>query len=354
MSDEVPQEQETQAPEENPVEPADFSPGHERGKKKKIPWKPAAGFAAAAILFFAVGFLVRGPSQTTGMAIQGVADKNTVANDILGIITESIKLQGGTGNASLVSVTEESGLYKITLSIDGTDTPFYATEDGKLFMNSYGQISDIKAQLSASASQQQPATVPKTDKPKIELFVMSFCPYGNQAENTMQSVYNLLKDSTDFNVHYIVNVNGNVTNSLHGQPEVDEDQREACILKEYGLDKWWTFTVYVNNNCGGSGSCWENASKAAGIDADKINDCVSKSGLDLMKAEAAATDSAGASGSPTLIINGVKSSAVYQYGNSEAYKEAICSAFNTPPAGCSQNLGASSVSASSSGSCGST
>lgn len=179
---------------------------------------------------------------------------------------------------------------------------------------------------------------------------MSFCPYGNRAENTMQPVYDLLKDSTDFNVHYIVNVNGNVTSSLHGQLEVNEDQREVCVLKEYGLDKWWTFTVYINNNCGSSGSCWENASKAAGIGADKINDCVNNSGLDLMTAEAAATDAAGASGSPTLIINGVKSNAVYQYENPEAYKEAICSAFTTPPSGCNETLSASGSTASTSGS----
>src|SRR4030042_14819 len=67
MSDEVPQAEETQAKEE----PKDFSPGHEApGKKRKIPWKPAAGFAAVAILFFAVGFFTAGSgANTTGLSI---------------------------------------------------------------------------------------------------------------------------------------------------------------------------------------------------------------------------------------------------------------------------------------------
>jgi hypothetical protein len=54
-----------------------------------------------------------------------------------------------------------------------------------------------------------------------------------------------------------------------------------------------------------------------------------------------------------MIINGVKTNSVYQYGNSDAYKEIICSAFNKAPIECSQQLAASSTTgnAAASGSC---
>jgi hypothetical protein len=69
-----------------------------------------------------------------------------------------------------------------------------------------------------------------------------------------------------------------------------------------------------------------------------------------MKAEADASSAAGASGSPTMTINGQTTQAVYQYGNSEGYKKAICDAFNTAPTECSKTL-SSSTSTSQGGSC---
>jgi hypothetical protein len=167
----------------------------------------------------------------------------------------------------------------------------------------------------------------------------------------MLPVYNLLKDKVDWKIYYIVSISGSTVNSLHGQPEVEEDEREACVLSEYGLDKWWNFTIYVNNKCGRDGACWEEAANQAGLDVNKIKDCVNKKGLDLMKASESATQSAGVTGSPTLIINGVRSRAVYQYGNSEAYKQAICDAFASPPRECSEVLKTSGSGASSGGQC---
>lgn len=249
--------------------------------------------------------------------------------------------------ATIDSIEDTGSLYKIKLNVADQAYDSYLTKDGQLL---FPTAIDMTEKTDTTQKKTEPENIPKTDKPKIELFIMGFCPYGNRAEDTMLPVYNLLKDKVEWNIHYIVSVSGTQINSLHGQPEVDEDEREACVLSESGIGAWWTFTTYVNNKCGSDGSCWKDAAKEAKLDSTKIETCVKSKGLSLMEAEAKATDAAGASGSPTLKINGVGSSSVYKYGDSDAYKEAICSAFNTPPQECSETL-TSSAQTSTGGSC---
>lgn len=67
----------------------------------------------------------------------------------------------------------------------------------------------------------------------------------------------------------------------------------------------------------------------------------------MMKAEESLAGQYGVSGSPTLIINGV----LYNGARTaDAYKQAICSAFNNAPAECSETLSATGASVS--GGCG--
>ncbi|MGB9637371.1 MAG: DsbA family protein [Microgenomates group bacterium] len=52
----------------------------------------------------------------------------------------------------------------------------------------------------------QPPFAPKTKsaKPEVKFFVMSFCPYGNQAEAGLEPVYQLLKDKVTWTPQYII------------------------------------------------------------------------------------------------------------------------------------------------------
>ena len=43
-------------------------------------------------------------------------------------------------------------------------------------------------------------TVPKSDKPLVELFVMAYCPYGTQAEKGLIPVIELLGDKIDASI----------------------------------------------------------------------------------------------------------------------------------------------------------
>ena len=258
--------------------------------------------------------------------------------------------------ADIEDVEKEGGIYKVTLKIGEGDQAqeitSYLTVDGKKFFPSEPMdIEEVKKQIKeAKEKEAEPENISKSDRPKVDLYVMSFCPYGNQAEDTIKPVYDLLKNKADFNFHYIVSSDGDTINSLHGEKEVVQDEREACVLKNYGKDKWIDFATYVNKNCGSDGACWEAGAKSLAISTAKINACVNSSGKTLMKENEKASTSAGASGSPTLVINGIQTKAVYQYGNSEAYKKAICSAFNTAPEECGKVLSAN-TSTTTGGSC---
>lgn len=261
------------------------------------------------------------------------------------------------GTATVKEVTEDGDLYKITVSANGQDQPVYITKDGTKLIQQAVSFEDIEKQKAEAKKQEEDLNkeIPKTDKPVVDLYVMSFCPYGNKAEDTLKSVYNLLKSKVDFNFRYIVNAEGGKITSLHGQPEVDQNEREACVLKNYGKDRWLDFVTYINKNCGTvqlAGACWEAGAKSLGINTAKISACVASEGTALMTADAAASNMADAGGSPTMIINGIKTKTVSQYGNSEAYKKTICGAFNAAPEECSKVLGTETTT-SEGGSCGS-
>lgn len=254
-------------------------------------------------------------------------------------------VQPGT-SANLVSIEELNNIYKITTSYQSNQIPVYITKDGQfLFLSAYN-TSEILQQTAPA----EPKEIPKTDKPTVQLFVMSFCPYGIQAENAMKPVVDLLGSKVTIETHYIVSISGNTVSSLHGDYEANEDMRQACIWEYYGQTTFWKYVDYLNNNCNKNNidACWKDAAKNAGVDTAEIETCFTNEGLNLMKAEEALSNDNGVSGSPTLIINGV----VYNgERTSEAYKQAICSGFATQPNECSQPLAAVTTASSSAGGC---
>lgn len=267
----------------------------------------------------------------TGKAT-GVLSSNDTAKKAIDYINNNL-VQEGT-SASLISTEDAGSMYNIIFSYQGNQYSFYMTKDGKYLTQSVWDTSKQK-------EQPKPEEIPKTDKPTVQLYVMSFCPYGIEAEKTMKPVVDLLGSKVAIEPHFIVSISGTTINSLHGEYEANEDMRQACVWKNYGQATFWKYVDYISNNCNKDNidTCWKDAAKNASVDVTKIETCVTNQGLDLMKADNQLTTSLGISGSPTLIINGVKSNIVYSYGNSEAYKEAICGAFTTPPSECSKTLG---------------
>ena len=210
-------------------------------------------------------------------------------------------------------------------------------------------------------TQTPPATnIPKAEKTNVKFFVMSYCPYGNQAETGLIPVYQLLKDKVTWEPHYVIYANYRgggsdycIANgsycSMHGIQEINQDIRELCIWKYETHDKFFDFLADVNTACnsGNVDTCWEAVAQKYGINTAKIKDCQQNEGVALAKAEFELSAEYGVQGSPSVFIN----DAEYSGGRAaEDYKTAICSGFNTPPSECSQSLGDTSATAS--GGCG--
>ncbi len=249
----------------------------------------------------------------------------------------------GQADVKMVSINESNGLYSMKIDVGGSMYNSFMTKDGKFLFPSG---IDLEQQLEKNPQ----TSISKSDKPKAELFVMSFCPYGVQAENFMKPVVDLLGSKADIKVRFIAQAGDTVDSvqSLHGSVEAKEDLRQLCIMKNYP-EKYWDYLAIFNKNCypvyrneTALDSCWKNSASSAGINATKIELCVSSDGLGFLKADEQVVNSYGVGSSPTLIINGASYNG---QRNSEGFKSAVCSAFNNPPAECSQNIGTASQNA---------
>lgn len=310
-------------------------------------WRISTIILAVILLAQLLGFL-----NLTGMV---PASSQAVGEKTMKYINENL-VQGA--NASLVS-SKQVGMYEIVTDYRGNNITVYVSNDGSnLYL--------IQTTFNMSQSMQTPPTSQTTqpaqqsEVPTVDLYVMSFCPYGVQAEQIMKPVVDLLGTKANIKVRFITNIQGNTADSiqsLHGANEAMEDLRQVCIMKYYDQKTYWNYLAEVDNNCpsyvqnaASLDTCWKAAANKTNIDVAKIANCSnSTEAINLMKADELLTSENGVSGSPTLIING----AVYSGQRaSEDFKQAICAAFKTAPSECSQVITASgSINTSASGGC---
>jgi hypothetical protein len=127
--------------------------------------------------------------------------------------------------------------------------------------------------------------------------------------------------------------------------------RQICIQKNYGKDKLFAYLDKFNTNsaigsCRGSDTCVnpliETIFTSLSIDKNKINTCMTNDAPALYNADVAKAKANGISGSPSVMINGVKANV----GRSPSLvQQAVCGAFNTAPTECSQTLSTTQASA---------
>jgi len=296
------------------------------------------GIWVATTIIFAALFLV---VLFTGFSITGNVTKNNVGNNFV----DYINSQGGTQIEYVDSSSFGSNLYQVTVLANDEEVPVFVTKDGKYFVQI---ISELTKEKQSSAQPEEASTeVTKSDKPKVELFIWSYCPYGVSAQKPFAEVASLLKNSATFDISLYY--------AGHGEYEAQQNKIQACIQKNYP-DKYWEYsTRFVDEiypNCGSSRdlTCDRDESiklmKSLGIDSAKIMSCVEKEGQTLVDQDSARAEELGVTGSPTIVVNGVK---VNVARNSEAIKSAVCSAFNNAPESCAEVL--SSTSATTSGNC---
>ncbi|MBN2854349.1 hypothetical protein JXK06_02325 [Patescibacteria group bacterium] len=249
--------------------------------------------------------------------------------------------------ASIVDVVEEYGLYKIEVDITSSVVESYLSKDGKLFFPQALNIDEIngeEAPATGAASAAVAEVTNKNDKPVVELFVMSHCPYGTQMEKGILPAIRALGDTVDFQLKFN-------NYAMHGEVELIEQINQYCIMTEQEdvyFDYLDCFLV-----AGDSASCLASAK----VDTKKMENCFAKTdgeyniisdfenkvgyqgnypSFNIFKDD---NIKYGVGGSPTLVING---QTISSSRDSASLLYTICSAFNTQPDACFASLSSAS------------
>lgn len=178
--------------------------------------------------------------------------------------------------------------------------------------------------------------VPRSvDKPaKLEFFVMSKCPYGVQVEKAVAPVLDKLGGNVDFHITYIGQKQGDQLSSMHGPGEVTGDIAQLCA-HEVAPDQYVKMIECQDADPAHVDTNWESCGKQAGIDTGAVKACMDSRGQQLLAASFDQAQQRGATGSPTIFLNGKS----YEGGRKSAdFMRAICNSFDgTKPADC-QNI----------------
>ena len=353
------EEKETKAP-----ETAIKNRAPHKGVKSKVKSKKMliVGLLALALIISALFFLQKnnigpdymniGPNHTG----EGVLSAKDSKNKIEAFINENLMPQGNSVTIKkFIEDKDYKDLYKMVIDVGNGQKPInsYLTKDGKKF---FPQVIDIEemenkkreAKEKANSDKEKAMTeMEKNDKPKVEIFVMSYCPYGTQIEKGILPVLETLGDKIDFELKFC-------SYSMHGEKELQEQLRQYCIQKEESDKLEQYLSCFLE--AGESDKCVTKA----GINSSKLASCVTTTDkeykvmkdfndkgtwlngkfpiFDVYKAD---NEKYGITGSPGLVINGKK---VQSGRDSESLLKMICSGFNKQPEECNTKLSSTPLS----------
>lgn len=244
--------------------------------------------------------------------------------------------------ATVKEIEEVYGLYKVKVDIVSDIIESFTTKDGKIFFPQAFYVDEVKNQTNNNSEQTAPVNVevPKTNKPNVELFVMSHCPYGTQIEKGILPVIKTLGDKIDFELKF-------VDYAMHGEIELQEQLAQYCIQKEQsnkfipylecfllqGNTDACLAEVEINQNQ--LDTCIEETDSEYKITENFENNIDFKGsypGFIIHKDE---NTKYGVAGSPALIINETQ---VQSARDPQSLLNIICSAFNDEPEECSTTL----------------
>jgi len=282
------------------------------------------------VLFLAgAGFKLFGGELNKNISLEEAKDK----------VTELIALNP-MNVATVKEVIEEDDLYKVIVTAGGQEFYSYISKDGEMFFPEAINLKEIKE---AQANAPKPEVINKSDKPIVELFVMSHCPYGTQIEKGILPVLETLGDKIDFELKF-------VDYAIRGKLELDEQTQQYCIQKQ-GKNKLLSYLKCFLED-GNSDSCVTQTE----INNSELQKCIDDTN-DEYKTLVNYDDKStwtkmnppspiltihqednlkyGVKGSPELIINEEK---ILAYRDSNSLLSTICSAFNNPPSECNTEL----------------
>jgi protein-disulfide isomerase len=258
-----------------------------------------------------VGFLLI--ISITGSSVS--VSEEVVKSNALDFLNSKVE-----GAVVIDSISNMGSYYELMITYDGNQIPVQVTLDGNYLLTGLVPIGEGVAAPSQPGSPSQPSqpqNVPKSDKPVVELFVMTHCPYGTQAEKGYIPTIVALGDKIDASVKF-------VHYFLH-DPEYTETPVQICIREEQSEK----FNTYLKEFLAAGDS--SAALVKAGVDETALNDCIENRYDEYYVADSALSEGYGVRGSPTLVINGV----IAQSGrDSNSYLSTICNAFNNAPSEC--------------------
>jgi hypothetical protein len=294
-------------------------------KKRKINRWKVSSFALSFLLIVSI---IIGNS---GIPVSGTTG-NAVAENAIEFINTNL-LQG-QATAELGEVTNEEGLVKAEITVMDQTMNIYMTKNGNLlFLQAINMAEQIEVPVQ-----------PTADRPKAELYVWSYCPYGVMAQGPFIEAVRTLSDSIDYEVV--------LYHAGHGDYELQQNKIQAVIQKYYPelyLDYAEGFVEEIYPLCNSRGTgitertsleCdLEESTKimeALNINVTEVFKLVDEEGEELFNLDRQKASNAQVTGSPSLVLNDFK---VQEFARTaEGIKNAICGGFNELPISCEEEL----------------
>lgn len=307
-------------------------------KIKKNPWMIATIVLGIIVLILLGLIFFKG--SLTGKVISG--------EDAGKKIVEFLNGRTG-GGVEYVSYEDKGDLYAVTVNYQDQKIPVFITKDGEYFVQGAVPLSLSNTTTTPTTPEcstdsdcadgetcqggyciAPPKELEKSDKPKVELFVMTHCPYGTQAEKGLIPAIKALGTKADIKIRF-------VHYFMHGDNEEAETYNQVCIREEQNAKYISYLECFLE--AGDSAACLKKAS----IDTAKLNACLAdgnKKAKEYYEVDKKLSNQYGVQGSPTLVINGAEANSGR---DSASYLKTICSAFNkAPTAECSKQLSSAS------------
>jgi hypothetical protein len=159
--------------------------------------RPVVYSLALLIIGFLIGSFIVMNIRPTGFAILSPQD---VAGKVLSYINNNLVQPGSS--ASFVSIEEVSGVYKIITEYRGNKIPVYATKDGSfLFISQPINLSQElpkRTQQKTETKKTSCEDLSKSDKPQLEAFVVSYCPFGLQMQRILSEIVKEIPELKDY------------------------------------------------------------------------------------------------------------------------------------------------------------
>lgn len=324
-------------------QPGTSNSGDEAGPKRSFLWLIGAGLLVIC--------LIAGIVYMTG-----AGNPPEAVQKAMNYINSNLMESGN--NATLVNVTEESGMYRVGIVLSKTQKTgtVFVTKDGKYIFSSYY---DTTSQPAAAAKKDSPemTTTPtknvtdikKQDTPELQAFVASYCPFGVQMQGVLLDIVSQVPAlKKNIKVKYLGEITNGTVQSMHGPKESEENIRQICIREEQN-DKYWDYI-----SCFISSASADVCVKSSGVTNDTLSSCISDTsrGMHYAEKDFALASTFDIHGSPELVLNN-ETIDEFDYGGRtpEVIKSMVCGGFTSKPADCSIIVNATQRLAGSGGHC---